>query len=90
MKLIIRRLFHAVEFVVFHFRKIRVAFLDDYVACRTRAASATGVFQVEADVHREVEKRFRLSMPFVRQLALFEFECLTCWKEGNSGHCIRL
>jgi hypothetical protein len=48
------------------------------------------VFQMEADVHREIEQRFWLSMPFVRQLALFEFECLTCWKEGNSGHCIRL
>jgi hypothetical protein len=29
-------------------------------------------------------------MSFVRQLALFEFECLTSWKEGNSWHYKRL
>lgn len=90
MKLIIGRLFHPVEFIVVHFGKVRIAFLYHHMARRTRAASAAGVFQMEADVHRDIEQRFRFSMPFVRQLALLELECLACWKEGNSRHCTRL
>ena len=89
-KLIIGCLFHAVEFIVIHLGEIRVAFLNHHMACRTRAASAAGVFQMETEIHRDIKQRFRLSMPLVGQFALIELECLTSWKEGNSRHCIRL
>jgi 5'-nucleotidase/UDP-sugar diphosphatase len=86
MQLVIGRLFHAVELIVVHLGKIRLAFLDDDVACCTSATSAAGMFQMEAHVHRNIKQRFRLAVPFVGQFSLLKFKCLTCWKECNSGH----
>src|SRR5580704_6178451 len=84
--MIIGGLLHAVELVVVHLGKIIVAFLHHHMARRAGATAAAGVFQMEADVHRDIEQRFRLPIPFIRQLALFELECLTRWKERNSRH----
>ena len=86
MELIPRGLLHAVEFVILHFGKIVVAFLHHHVAGGAGAASSAGMFEVQAEVHRDIKQGFRLSMPFVRQLVFFKFERLTRWKERNFRH----
>jgi DMSO/TMAO reductase YedYZ molybdopterin-dependent catalytic subunit len=72
--------------VVIHLGKIVVALLDDDVAGCARTASAAGVFQMDAAVLRNVEQRFRLSVPFIRQFAGFELERDVVGKERNLWH----
>ena len=66
MELVIGRLFHAVELVVIHLGQIRVALLDYNVAGCARTASTTCVFEMEPEVHRDVQERFRFAMSFIR------------------------
>lgn len=86
MQLVIGRLFHPVEFIVVHLGKVIPAFFDHHVAGRTRAASAAGMLQMEAEIHGDVEHRLRLPVALVRQLALLEFERLARWQECDSRH----
>lgn len=90
MELVVGRLLHPVEFVVLHPGKIRSALFHDDMAGCARAASAAGVFQMEAEVHCDIEQRFGFSMAFIRQVATIELECLFCWQERNFRHCKRL
>jgi hypothetical protein len=90
LQLVVGGLFHAVQFVVFHLRKIGVALLHHDVTSRAGAASAAGMFEVKPVVHRDIENRFRLAMPLVGQLARFKLECLSCWKEGYFRHLRQL
>jgi hypothetical protein len=86
MELVIGRLFHAVEFIVLHLGQVGVAFLDYNVAGCASTASATCMFEMEPEVHRDIQQRFRFAMSFIRQFTRFELERLTCWKECNSRH----
>jgi hypothetical protein len=56
------------------------------VAGGAGAASAAGMLKVQAEVHGNIEQRFRLSVSFVRKLVFFKFERLTRWKERNFRH----
>src|SRR4051812_12894478 len=50
------------------------------------AAAAAGVFQMEPEIHCDIEQGFGKPMAFVRQFAGFEFKGLVSGKEGHLGH----
>jgi hypothetical protein len=66
MELVIGRLFHAVELVVIHFGQVGVALLDYNMARCARTASTARVLEMEPEVHRNIQQRFRLAMSFIR------------------------
>jgi hypothetical protein len=80
---------HAIELIVVGLSQIGVHLIfDDNMAGGTGAISATGVFQMNAEIQRDVEQRFRLSMAFIRQLAGLEFNRFADREEGNLRHCL--
>jgi len=56
------------------------------MARRAGAIPAAGMLQVEAEIQRNIQKRFGLPMPLVRQFAALEFNRLTEREEGYLGH----
>ena len=86
MQLIIGRLLHAVQLIVFHLGKIGVSLFDHHMTGRTRTTSAARVLQMEAEIHRDIQQRFGLAMTFVGQFSGLKFECLTGWQEGHFRH----
>ena len=56
--------------------RLLLAFLDDHVAGRAGAAAAAGVLERDAEVLRDVEKRFRLAVMRIRKLAVLELDGL--------------
>jgi hypothetical protein len=56
MELVIRRLLHAVEFVVFHLGKIQAALFDNHVAGGAGAASTAGMLEVKTEIHGNVQQ----------------------------------
>ena len=78
---------HAVQFVIISFGEVGVeAFLHHHVTGGAGAVAAAGVLQVDAEVQRDVEQRFRLTMALIGQIAGLEFDRLADRKERNLGH----
>jgi hypothetical protein len=79
-------LLHAVDLVVVHLRQIIHSVFHDNMAGGTRAASAAGMFEMKAEIHRHIEQRRWLSMPFIRHGCRVELKRLSGGKESNLGH----
>lgn len=75
-----------IQFVIIGGRKIVVPGFHDHVASRARTASAASVFDMNAEIHRDIENRFGFSMFVIRKLAVFEFHGLIQIDESNFGH----
>ena len=86
IQLEIGRLFHTVHFVIFHFGQVVGTLFGDDVAGGAGAASATGMFQVKAEIHGNIEQRTGQTVAFIRQLALLVFECLVGGEKSYLGH----
>jgi hypothetical protein len=54
----VRGLFHAVEFVIFHFGEVLLALFDYYVAGGAGAVSSACMLEVKAEIHGYIEKGF--------------------------------
>ena len=80
--------FQAVELIVFGFREIRLAFLYDHVASGTGATSAAGVFQMDAKVQANVEKRFGFPVIAVGELAGFELHSSVFRQKSHFRHIL--
>ena len=74
IQLEIGSLFDAVELIVIHLGKIADALFHNHMARGAGAAASARVFQMEAEIHSDVEQRFGLAMILVRQLAGFKLE----------------
>src|SRR5262249_11892994 len=74
--------------VVLHLAQVLRAFPDDDVAGRAGAAGGAGVLEAEIEMLRHVEKRFRLAVVRVRELAVLELHRLffAVDDEGDLGH----
>src|SRR5262249_34080332 len=74
--------------VVFHLAQVLSALSDDDVAGRAGAVAAARVLEAEIEVLRDVEKRLRLSVIRVRELAGLEFDrlLLAVDDDGVLGH----
>ncbi len=79
-------LFHAVDFVIFHFGQVVGTLFGDDVAGGAGAASTTGMFQVKAEIHGDIEQRTGQAVAFIRQLAFLVFECLVGGEKSYLGH----
>ena len=60
--------------VVLHLAEVLLALADDDVAGRAGAAAAAGVLERDVEVLGDVEKRLRLAVMRVRQLAVLELD----------------
>jgi hypothetical protein len=79
-------LLDAIEFVVFHLGQVLFALFDYHVASRAGAVTAAGMLQMETEVHRDIEQRFRKPVPFVGQLPMLEFKRLSRGEESYFRH----
>ena len=76
----------AVELVVFRFREVLFATLDDDVAGGARVIASAGMLQMHTAVEGNVEQRFRLAVIFVGQLSGFEFHRHVGGEKRYFGH----
>ena len=86
VQLEIRSLFDPVHFIFFHLRQVIDAFLCNHMTGGAGAASATGMLQVEAEVHRHIEQGTRLPMFFIGQFTFFILERHVSGEESYLGH----
>ena len=76
VELEIRRLLHAVEFVVIHLGEVVHPVFHHHVARGACTTATAGMLQMEAEIHGDIEQRSGLAMILIRQLAGFELERL--------------
>ena len=81
---------YAILFVVVHFRKAVFALLDDHVASGASAVASTGVFELNAEIQRHIQNRFRLAVLGVWKLAVFELDRLVEVEERDLRHTLIL
>ena len=83
-ELIIGRLFHAIEFIVIHLGKRVLAFFHHDMAGGAGTTASAGMFEVETEIHRNIQKRTGAAMSFVGQGRGIELKRLAGWQEGNA------
>jgi arginyl-tRNA synthetase len=74
-----------VEFVVFGFRQVFIAFHDDYVTSGAGAASAAGMIQVDAAPERHIQHRLAFPVIAVGEFAVLKLNGLVVWKKRYLG-----
>ena len=74
IKLEVGSLFHAVKLVVFHLGKIVHSLFHDHMASSAGATPSTSMFQMETEIHGNIQQRFWLAMILIRQLTGFKLE----------------
>ena len=75
-----------IKLVVVSFGQIRIAAFYDHVAGGAGAATAAGVFELNAEVQRDIEDRLRLAVLVVRKLAVLELDGLVEIGECHLRH----
>jgi hypothetical protein len=60
--------------------------LDQDVARGACATAATGMFQMDAEVHGDVEERLGFAVIVIRQFAQFELYCFVLGQECHFRH----
>ena len=68
-----------VEFVIVGFRQVGVTRSDDHMAGSASATAATGMFQMDAEVHGDVQQRLGFPVILKRQLPVFKFDRLVAF-----------
>jgi hypothetical protein len=76
----------AVGFVFFHGAQVFFAFLDDHMTGGTGAGTAAGMFEMKAEVFREIKDAHGQAVAAVGHLAGLPFVHTTVVQKSELGH----